>query len=661
MSSLGRSCALLGLFTTFAVACGDSEPSKTPNNVKPAGTGGSGAMAGAAGQAAILNPCGEVDPSLKDKDASELFGFAKIPTFDMVLPADAWAELKTHARDEKYVEAQACFEGKAIGPVGLRFKGSYGSLYNCFDSSGINTCRKLGMKLKFDKYDPDARFYGLKRLNLHGYHYDDSYLKERLSYDLYAAMDIVTPRAAWALLRVNGEPQGLFGMVEDVDGRFTASRWPDNGDANLYKELWPGQTDEAEIASRLETNEELGQTGNFQAFSQAIKTATSEQLRETVGRFVDLEYWARYMAVDDAIANFDGITTYYTSGAADESGNHNFYLYEEAANRFTLIPWDLESTLSTVSGFGYVPPWQTTPTDCSVTYRAWGDSTLRVVAPGCDPVFRALNADLSEYHAAARRLLDGPFVEATMLANIDRLASFIRAEASADPHGPGAAKFESAVGFMRQDIAKLRARLEYIQTGKSTVPCVLPLGETMGFETNDDYGLTVGTLLMCNTNSTTSVTLNKTAPITGSQSLRMLFNFGNEAEAWQQWSIYHIPIADGPKDLNGFSGIRFKARSNAARTLRFDLISPNDSLNNDGIHFGWDISLKTEVATFEVRFADAKVPDWAKDPGDQFTDILATTASIGFQPICNDRGATGQLAEGTPDNGWIEVDDIEIF
>jgi hypothetical protein len=367
------------------------------------------------------------------------------------------------------------------------------------------------------------------------------------------------------------------------------------------------------------------------------------------------------MAVDDAIANFDGITTYYTTGAPEEAGNHNFFIYEESANHFTIVPWDLEATLSTASTFGNVPSWQTTPADCSLTYRAWADSELRVIAPGCDPVFRALAADLTTYHAEARRLLDGPFAEATMLANIERLASFIRAEASVDPHGPGAANFEKAIGFLRSDIPRLRSRLEFIQTGKTTVPLELTVGETMGFEANDEYGLTVGTLLMCNPNSTTTVKLNSVEPIAGNQTLRFLFNFANETTAWQQWAIYHIPFAAGLTDLNSLTGIRFKARSNQARPLRFDLVSPNDTLSNDGVHFGWDLALKTTVQPFEVLFANAKIPSWAKDPGDKLTNILATTAAISYQPQCISRTAIGQLPDGTTDNGWIEVDDIEFF
>lgn len=658
MMKLGQSYALLGLLMAI-FGCGDGD---SPAASKPAasGVGGKAGTAGAAGQTSVSNPCGEVDTTLADRSAAELFAFPKIPTFDFSLPPAAWEALKVNARDEQYVEAQACFEGQAIGKVGLRFKGSYGSLYNCFDANGVNTCRKLGMKVKFDKYVTDQRFYGLKRLNFQGYHYDDSYMKERLAYELYSAMGVVAPRAAWALLRVNGEAQGMFGMVEEIDGPFTRDRWPDYADGNLYKEVWPGHGDDTWIKSHLETNADAPDISAFKAFATALNAAAPEALRTTMGQYMDLGYWARYMAVDDAIANFDGITTYYTTGAADEAGNHNFFIYEDTPSHFTIVPWDLESTLSTASSFGYVPPWQTTPADCSVTYRAWETSDLRVIAPGCDRVFQALSADLTEYHAEAQKLLDGPFAEATMLAKIDQYANFIRAEAVADPHGPGATSFDKALGFLRQDIPKLRSRLEFLQTGKTAVPAQITVGETLGFETNDDYGLTVGTMLLCNANSTTSVEINANDPISGTQSLRMLTNFGNETTAWQQWTLYRIPLAK-TTDLTTYTGARFKARSNVARPIRFDLVSPKDTLGMTGVHFGWDIALTTEVQTIEVLLSTAKPPTWGGDPGDKLTDILGAISSIDYQPQCVNRNTSGMLPDGVTDNGWVDIDDIEFF
>jgi len=72
--------------------------------------------------------CGTPDPTLASGNAAELFAATRVPTFDVYLPKADWDNLKVHARDEQFVSAQACFDGRAVGTVGLRFKGSYGSL-----------------------------------------------------------------------------------------------------------------------------------------------------------------------------------------------------------------------------------------------------------------------------------------------------------------------------------------------------------------------------------------------------------------------------------------------------------------------------------------------------------------------------------------------------
>lgn len=622
------------------------------------GTGGSSGAAGAA--ATIENPCGPSDPNLPAADAAELFDGATVPTFDFYLPDESWQWLKDHARDEEYVEAQACFDGKAIGLVGLRFKGSYGSLYNCFDSAGNNTCRKLGMKIKVDKYLSDQRFFGLKRLNFQGYRYDDSYIKEHLSYDLFRSMGIVAPRAAFAKLRVNGEAQGLFGMIEQIDGRFTKDRWPDDGDGNLYKELWPAAANDAWITSHLKTNEDVGDISAAKAFCAAMDASTADDARTVLGSFTKLDNFERYMAVDDAIANFDGITTYYTIGAPDEAGNHNFYLYQQAPDDFVIIPWDLESTLSLSSNFGNVPYWQTTPDDCSLTYPVWG-GTLQVVAPGCDRVFQGLTTDLTAYRAAAQELLDGPFDESQMAANVDSLAASIREDAVSDPHGPGATAFENGVGFIKQEIPKLRRRLQHFLSGEPSTPLVLDTASINDFETADDYGIVDGTWEMSNANTTTSVELNTTTPVSGSKTVRILFDFGNESTPWQQWMFYRIPMLSVPADLTSLSSIRLKMRSDQARIVRLELISPYNSQTTQGINVGWDLSVTTETSEFVVQFAEATVPSWATDPGDDLQQILKTVTSLSFQPNCAGRDATGQLPTGVVDDGWVDVDDIEFY
>jgi len=628
-------------------------------------SGADGACDGATGGAPNPPPvaCPAPETDFSKRNAAELFDAPAVPRFDLYLPEQTWADLQRNAQDEQYVEAFACFEGQAIGTVGMRFKGNYGSLYSCFET-GVNVCRKLGLKLKFDKYDPDLRFFGLKRLNFHGYRWDDTYLRERLAYDLYRSMDIVAPRAAWAVLRVNDEVQGLYGMVEQIDGRFTDDRWPENGDGNLYKEAWPVQADPAWVLSKLKTNEEVGDVSAFLAFAGAMSNASPGALRSTLGEYLELDAFARYMAVDDALVNNDGITTFYTAEDGTWSGNHNFYLYEESPTRFTLIPWDLESTFIRNAGFGSVPRWTEKPDDCALTYPVWGGGSL-ALAPGCDPLFQALAEDLTAYHEAAEALLDGPFAEAAMLAAIDRHAAFIRSAAQADPNGPGPAVWEGAVSDLRQEIPGLRARFEHQLRGEPLRPVTIDPEAVTGFEDQDDFGLTEGTLLLKNPNSTFAVSVNREAAMRGERDLLVTFDYSNEVEPWQQWGVYGIPLASGQYDVRALTGIRLWLRADQPRTLRIDLDSPASSLANEGIRIGWDVAVSEEARAVEVAFDDARVPAWVvdqgRDPGDDPSAILRTLTGLHFAPQCVGRDASGQLPEGETDRGFVAIDDIEFF
>jgi spore coat protein H len=598
---------------------------------------------------------------LATADPAALFGATTIPAFDVYLPAESWEWLKVHAREETYVEADACYNGQAIGHVGLRFKGSYGSLYNCFDAAGKNTCRKLPMKLKFDEYVDGQRFHGLKRLNLQSYRYDNSYLRERLSYDLYRAMGIVAPRAAWAKLRVNGEDQGLFGMVEQPDGPFAKDRFPATPDNNMYKELWPGKADEALMISRLETNSKAPDVSAFKAFSDALAaTTTDAEARAVLAAHMDLDTLARFMAVDDAIANFDGPITYYTGDDPTEAGNHNFFVYEEGPSRFTIIPWDLESTLSLSSNYGNVPPWQQTTVDCTHPYPVWTGQN-QVIAPGCDRLFRALASDLTGYRAAARALLDTHFSVTNMEALLAQHAAFIRAAAMADPHGPGVKSFEEALGFIKQDVPRLRARLEHLMSGAPSTPLVFSSTAKNDFESADPYGLLTGTSQMCNANSTSDVQLLTTAPIAGSKSCRMAFAFGNEAVSYEQWMSYGVPMDKIPTNATVFTGIRLTARSNVKRILRMDIDSPKNPGLMKGIRRGWNILLDTTPKTIEVLFDDAATPSWGGPIDDSLPEVLASMAGIYFQPQCEGRNSSGFLPEGTKDVGYVDIDDLEFF
>lgn len=401
-------------------------------------------------------PC-EWDRTLPGRDADQLFETDHVPVFEVFLPDDKWEALQANATAEQWEEVDACFDGKYIGHVALRFKGSYGNLYGCFDSTGQMICERLSMKLKFSEYD-DLRFFGLKRLNLHANRYDDSRMKEKLAYDLYRAMDLPAPRASWAVVKVNGQSYGLYGMVEEIDGRFTDDRWPDYPDGNLYKEIWPTDTDEADVLAGLKTNEEIGDVSSFLEFSTAVSAAeTPEDRLDVLGQYTDLDHWARYMAVDEAILSYDGVTYFYTDDGL-WSHNHNYYFYEDAPGHFTLVPWDVESSFW-INPDHAPPHWTVVPDDCTETYPYWGGLAT---APGCDPVFGALITDLDAWREAMRELLDGPFSVEAMNEAIDRHVALIQEEAEKSETPTMYTTFAMSVQYTRDIIPELRARMEQL-------------------------------------------------------------------------------------------------------------------------------------------------------------------------------------------------------
>jgi len=273
---------------------------------------------------------------------------------------------------------------------------------------------------------------------------------------------------------------------------------------------------------------------------------------------------------------------------------------------------------------------------------------------------RAMSQDLTAYRAAAQALLDGPFAAEPLLAKVDELAAFIRAAAIADPHGPGEQAFENSLGFLKTDVTRLRARLEHLLSGEPTRPVILDLTANNDFESTDDYGLTVGTTLLSSPHSTAALAIDAATPLSGNQSLRYDFTFGNEPTTWQQWSFYSIPTA-GPQDLSAYQGILFTARSNTPRVLRVDLNSPHNSATNLGVQVGWDVSITDTAQVYSVTFASARVPSWATDPQDDLAAILASVTGLSFRPQPATRDATGQIPGDGTEPGWVELDDIQPY
>ena len=259
---------------------------------------------------------------------------------------------------EKYVPGTLVYDGKEYGPVGIRYKGSIGSFVFCVAEStpehptmigGAKTCPKISMKVSFNEYDSNGRFFGVKKLVFHSMNHDSSLMKERLGYWLYRQMGVAAPARCMPGCRSMAEYQGLFVNVEEVDSRFIKAHFGD-ADGNLYKEVWPTAA------------EGLGTPPTAERWKSGLRPTPTRTLRST-RRWPSAK--ALYAAGGDERARHPRLDerpqhralcrrrpndpcrrrAFHLYCFDGSCANHNFYLYEEQkAMRMWLIPWDLDNS-----------------------------------------------------------------------------------------------------------------------------------------------------------------------------------------------------------------------------------------------------------------------------------------------------------------------------
>jgi hypothetical protein len=302
-----------------------------------------------------------------------------------------------------------------------------------------------------------------------------------------------------------------------------------------------------------------------------------------------------------------------------------------------------------MSTFGNVPRWTDGTADCGITYDAWGDPNTPVIAPGCDRVFKAIAQDLDGYKKAGQELLDGAFAEDAMAAAIDDYKAFISEAVKADPNGPGFTEFEKNVAFIKDNIPRLRSRLELFLSGETWTPFEIAVDKINDFETQDDFGLLMTAEVYASEGTTIDYNINTENPLDGERDLLLTVQFADQG---QTWVSYEVPLAGGVHDLSQFTGIRLRMRAEKQRAFRIEFDSSYSTADNGWIRPGWDFKISEEPTEIALPLADATAPSWAADPlTAPVEEIMTKIHGVIFRP---ENGANG-------DQGLIDIDDIEFY
>jgi hypothetical protein len=281
--------------------------------------------------------------------AAWLFDPGAVVEIDFEIPQESMEALEAASQADPGEYQRAGFtlkvggvpQGAALGDVGIRLKGGFGS-FRPFRTG------KAAFKVKFNEFVKGQTFFGLKKLTLNNMVQDPSMIHEVLAYDVFRSAGVAAPRTGYAYVRVNGGDYGLYLNVETLDSVALPRWFVSTG--HLYEGAYGTDAIPTDVGN-FEVDE--GDDEDFQDLETLVAAVNDGDgdWSEGMDAVADLEQMARMWAVERYIGHWDGY-----SGIFDANQPNNYYLHSErneVANPvFRMLPWGTDLTWDEHLPFG---------------------------------------------------------------------------------------------------------------------------------------------------------------------------------------------------------------------------------------------------------------------------------------------------------------------
>ncbi|RKH68555.1 Inner spore coat protein H [Corallococcus sp. AB049A] len=242
-----------------------------------------------------------------------------LPEYVLTMPPETLAKFMANPLTE---EQDATFQanGKTF-PVKVRLRGASARYFE-----------KKSWNVSFADKD---KFEGRTSLNLIAEYADASMLAEKISYDLLAAMRVPASKATFVRLSVNGQYEGVFLEVEQVNKAFVKARQFPDDDATIYRAGWkdtefktwkvPYQGDWVKKTNESEPDDALWEV------LDVINHTPEPQLVAALEKNLELESYVRSMVLDALMSN----------NFVEDS--ESYFIHDDITGRWRYVPWDLNN------------------------------------------------------------------------------------------------------------------------------------------------------------------------------------------------------------------------------------------------------------------------------------------------------------------------------
>ncbi len=220
--------------------------------------------------------------------------------------------------------------GKIYTNVAVHLKGSYS--FQPIDG-------KPSLTLNFDKFAPGQKFHGHTKIHLNNSVQDPSALSEQFARELFRSVGVPAPRAAPALVTLNGRDLGVSVLIEGANKEWVKRHFT-SAKGNLYDGGSGG-----EITRALEADSGANRDDRTD-LTNLVKAAREPDLKKRLARLtelLDVDEFITFAATEAFLVHWDGYCI----------GGNNYRLFHDVSRgKMIFIPSGMDQLFGISSSPG---------------------------------------------------------------------------------------------------------------------------------------------------------------------------------------------------------------------------------------------------------------------------------------------------------------------